>query len=248
MRKRGVVILMAAALTASVPATALADQFAGQIALNGEAASEDVVDEESPVDMDQTEEAEDENHEESENAGLEETDEAEAGTEESEPEESEEEVKESEKSDESSESENEDAASEGLESKEDELEDEDTEETEEKEVVDETELADELQKEPSKAPEEEAGDMPEIETEEFTAWFKKNCKEDFLWEMLAEHLEDDTFFTWAVEHDKLYYKAFKAYQKILEKDGQPDEEISSEVDAETEEDMAILDEEVEELT
>ena len=241
MRKRGVVILMAAALTASVPATALADQFAGQIALNGEAASEDVVDEESPVDMDQTEEAEDENHEESENAGLEETDEAEAGTEESEPEESE-------KSDESSESENEDAASEGLESKEDELEDEDTEETEEKEVVDETELADELQKEPSKAPEEEAGDMPEIGTEEFTAWFKKNCKEDFLWEMLAEHLEDDTFFTWAVEHDKLYYKAFKAYQKILEKDGQPDEEISSEVDAETEEDMAILDEEVEELT
>lgn len=248
MRKRGVVILMAAALTASVPATALADQFAGQIALNGEAASEDVVDEESPVDMDQTEEAEDENHEESENAGLEETDEAEAGTEESEPEESEEEVKESEKSDKSSESENEDAASEGLESKEDELEDEDTEETEEKEVVDETELADELQKEPSKAPEEEAGDMPEIGTEEFTAWFKKNCKEDFLWEMLAEHLEDDTFFTWAVEHDKLYYKAFKAYQKILEKDGQPDEEISSEVDAETEEDMAILDEEVEELT
>lgn len=248
MRKRGVVILMAAALTASVPATALADQFAGQIALNGEAASEDVVDEESPVDMDQTEEAEDENHEESENAGLEETDEAEAGTEESEPEESEEEVKESEKSDESSESENEDAASEGLESKEDELEDEDTEETEEKEVVDETELADELQKEPSKAPEEEVGDMPEIGTEEFTAWFKKNCKEDFLWEMLAEHVEDDTFFTWAVEHDKLYYKAFKAYQKILEKDGQPDEEISSEVDAETEEDMAILDEEVEELT
>ena len=248
MRKRGVVILMAAALTASVPATALADQFAGQIALNGEAASEDVVDEESPVDMDQTEEAEDENHEESENAGLEETDEAEAGTEESEPEESEEEVKESEKSDESSESENEDAASEGLESKEDELEDEDTEETEEKEVVDETELADELQKEPSKAPEEEAVDMPEIGTEEFTAWFKKNCKEDFLWEMLAEHVEDDTFFTWAVEHDKLYYKAFKAYQKILEKDGQPDEEISSEVDAETEEDMAILDEEVEELT
>jgi len=248
MRKRGVVILMAAALTASVPATALADQFAGQIALNGEAASEDVVDEESPVDMDQTEEAEDENHEESENAGLEETDEAEAGTEESEPEESEEEVKESEKSDESSESENEDAASEGLESKEDELEDEDTEETEEKEVVDETELADELQKEPSKAPEEESGDMPEIGTEEFTAWFKKNCKEDFLWEMLAEHVEDDTFFTWAVEHDKLYYKAFKAYQKILEKDGQPDEEISSEVDAETEEDMAILDEEVEELT
>ena len=248
MRKRGVVILMAAALTASVPATALADQFAGQIALNGEAASEDVVDEESPVDMDQTEEAEDENHEESENAGLEETDEAEAGTEESEPEESEEEVKESEKSDESSESENEDAASEGLESKEDELEDEDTEETEEKEVVDETELADELQKEPSKAPEEEYGDMPEIGTEEFTAWFKKNCKEDFLWEMLAEHVEDDTFFTWAVEHDKLYYKAFKSYQKILEKDGQPDEKISSEVDAETEEDMAILDEEVEELT
>ena len=248
MRKRGVVILMAAALTASVPATALADQFAGQIALNGEAASEAGVDEERPGDMDQTEEAEDENHEESENAGLEETDEAEAGTEESEPEESEEEVKESEKSDESSESENEDAASEGLESKEDELEDEDTEETEEKEVVDETELADELQKEPSKAPEEEAGDMPEIGTEEFTAWFKKNCKEDFLWEMLAEHVEDDTFFTWAVEHDKLYYKAFKAYQKILEKDGQPDEEISSEVDAETEEDMAILDEEVEELT
>ena len=244
MRKRGVVILMAAALTASVPATALADQFAGQIALNGEAASEDVVDEESPVDMDQTEEAEDENHEESENAGLEETDEAEAGTEESdpeesEPEESEEEVKESEKSD---------ADSAEMESKEDELEDEDTEETEEKEVVDETELADELQKEPSKAPEEEAGDMPEIGTEEFTAWFKKNCKEDFLWEMLAEHVEDDTFFTWAVEHDKLYYKAFKAYQKILEKDGQPDEEISSEVDAETEEDMAILDEEVEELT
>ena len=248
MRKRGVVILMAAALTASVPATALADQVAGQIALNGEAASEDVVDEESPVDMDQTEEAEDENHEESENAGLEETDEAEAGTEESEPEESEEEVKESEKSDESSESENEDAASEGLESKEDELEDEDTEETEEKEVVDETELADELQKEPSKAPEEEAGDMPEIGTEEFTAWFKKNCKEDFLWEMLAEHVEDDTFFTWAVEHDKLYYKAFKSYQKILEKDGQPDEKISFEVDAETGENMAVLDEEVEELT
>lgn len=248
MRKRGVVILMAAALTASVPATALADQVAGQIALNGEAASEDVVDEESPVDMDQTEEADDENHEESEDAGLEETDEAEAGTEESEPEESEEEVKESEKSDESSESENEDAASEGLESKEDELEDEDTEETEEKEVVDETELADELQKEPSKAPEEEAGDMPEIGTEEFTAWFKKNCNEDFLWEMLAEHVEDDTFFTWAVEHDKLYYKAFKSYQKILEKDGQPDEKISSEVDAETEENMAVLDEEVEELT
>ena len=248
MRKRGVVILMAAALTASVPATALADQFAGQIALNGEAASEDVVDEESPVDMDQTEEAEDENHEESENAGLEETDEAEAGTEESEPEESEEEVKESEKSDESSESEDEDAASEGLESNEDELEDEDTEETEEKEVVDETELADELQKEPSKAPEEESGDMPEIGTEEFTAWFKKNCNEDFLWEMLAEHVEDDTFFTWAVEHDKLYYKAFKSYQKILEKDGQPDEKISSEVDAETEENMAVLDEEVEELT
>ena len=248
MRKRGVVILMAAALTASVPATALADQFAGQIALNGEAASEDVVDEESPVDMDQTEEADDENHEESEDAGLEETDEAEAGTEESEPEESEEEVKESEKSDESSESENEDAASEGLESKEDELEDEDTEETEEEKVVDETELADELQKEPSKAPEEESGDMPEIGTEEFTAWFKKNCNEDFLWEMLAEHVEDDTFFTWAVEHDKLYYKAFKSYQKILEKDGQPDEKISSEVDAETEENMAVLDEEVEELT
>ena len=60
MRKRGVVILMAAALTASVPATALADQFAGQIALNGEAASEDVADEDSQVDMDQTEEADDE--------------------------------------------------------------------------------------------------------------------------------------------------------------------------------------------
>ena len=248
MRKRGVVILMAAALTASVPATALADQFAGQIALNGEAASEDVADEDSQVDMDQTEEAEDENHEESENAGLEETDEAEAGTEESEPEESEEEVKEAEKSDESGESENEDADSAEMESKEDELEDEDTEETEEKEVVDETELADELQKEPSKAPEEESGDMPEIGTEEFTAWFKKNCNEDFLWEMLAEHVEDDTFFTWAVEHDKLYYKAFKSYQKILEKDGQPDEKISSEVDAETEENMAVLDEEVEELT
>ena len=248
MRKRGVVILMAAALTASVPATALADQFAGQIALNGEAASEDVADEDSQVDMDQTEEADDEDHEKSEDTDLKGTDEAEAGTEESEPEESEEEVKESEKSDESSESENEDAASEGLESNEDELEDEDTEETEEKEVVDETELADELQKEPSKAPEEESGDMPEIGTEEFTAWFKKNCKEDFLWEMLAEHVEDDTFFTWAVEHDKLYYKAFKSYQKILEKDGQPDEKISSEVDAETEENMAVLDEEVEELT
>ena len=248
MRKRGVVILMAAALTASVPATALADQFAGQIALNGEAASEDVADEDSQVDMDQTEEADDEDHEKSEDTDLKGTDEAEAGTEESEPEESEEEVKESEKSDESSESENEDAASEGLESKEDELEDEDTEETEEKEVVDETELADELQKEPSKAPEEEYGDMPEIGTEEFTAWFKKNCNEDFLWEMLAEHVEDDTFFTWAVEHDKLYYKAFKSYQKILEKDGQPDEKISSEVDAETEENMAVLDEEVEELT
>ena len=77
---------------------------------------------------------------------------------------------------------------------------------------------------------------------------KKNCNEDFLWEMLAEHVEDDTFFTWAVEHDKLYYKAFKSYQKILEKDGQPDEKISSEVDAETEENMAVLDEEVEELT
>ena len=135
-----------------------------------------------------------------------------------------------------------------LESKEDELEDEDTEESEEEKVVDETELADELQKEPSKAPEEESGDMPEIGTEEFTAWFKKNCNEDFLWEMLAEHVEDDTFFTWAVEHDKLYYKAFKSYQKILEKDGQPDEKISSEVDAETEENMAVLDEEVEELT
>lgn len=66
--------------------------------------------------------------------------------------------------------------------------------------------------------------------------------------MLAEHVEDDTFFTWAVEHDKLYYKAFKSYQKILEKDGQPDEEMSSEVDAETGEDMVVLDEEVEELT
>ena len=248
MRKRGVVILMAAALTASVPATALADQFAGQIALNGEAASEDVADEDSQVDMDQTEEADDEDHEKSEDTDLKGTDEAEAGTEESEPEESEEEVKEAEKSDESGESENEDADSAEMESKEDELEDEDTEETEEEKVVDETELADELQKEPSKAPEEEYGDMPEIGTEEFTAWFKKNCKEDFLWEMLAEHVEDDTFFTWAVEHDKLYYKAFKAYQKILEKDGQPDEKISSEVDAETEEDMAILDEEVEELT
>lgn len=114
--------------------------------------------------------------------------------------------------------------------------------------MDETELANELQKEPSKAPEEESGDMPEIGTEEFTAWFKKNCKEDFLWEMLAEHVEDDTFFTWAVEHDKLYYKAFKSYQKILEKDGQPDEKISFEVDAETGENMAVLDEEVEELT
>ena len=255
MRKRGVVILMAAALTASVPATALADQFAGQIALNGEAASEDVADEDSQVDMDQTEEADDEDHEKSEDTDLKGTDEAEAGTEESnpeesEPEESEEEVKEAEKSDESGESENEDAdsAEMEMESKEDELEDEDTEETEEEKVVDETELADELQKEPSKAPEEEYGDMPEIGTEEFTAWFKKNCKEDFLWEMLAEHVEDDTFFTWAVEHDKLYYKAFKSYQKILEKDGQPDEKISSEVDAETEENMAVLDEEVEELT
>ena len=56
MRKRGVVILMAAALTASVPATALADQFAGQIALNGEAASEDVADEDSQVDMRQKQE------------------------------------------------------------------------------------------------------------------------------------------------------------------------------------------------
>ena len=260
MRKRGVVILMAAALTASVPATALADQFAGQIALNGEAASEDVADEDSQVDMDQTEEADDEDHEKSEDTDLKGTDEAEAGTEESNPEEycytyleehyalTEEEIKEAEKSDESGESENEDADSAEMESKEDELEDEDTEETEEEKVVDETELADELQKEPSKAPEEEYGDMPEIGTEEFTAWFKKNCKEDFLWEMLAERVEDDTFFTWAVEHDKLYYKAFKSYQKILEKDGQPDEKISSEVDAETEEDMAILDEEVEELT
>lgn len=253
MRKRGVVILMAAALTASVPATALADQFAGQIALNGEAALEGIADEESQVDMDQTEEAEDEKHEESEDAGLKETDEAEVGTEESdpeesEPEESEEEVKESEKSDESGKSENEDADTAELESKEDELEDEDTEETEEEKVVDETELADELQKEPSKASEEESGDMPEIGTEEFTTWFKKNCKEDFLWKMLAEHVENDTFFTWAVEHDKLYYKAFKSYQKLLEKDGQPDEEMSYEVEAETGENMAVLDEEVEELT
>ena len=253
MRKRGVVILMAAALTASVPATALADQFADQIALNGEAALEGIADEESQVDMDQTEEADDEKHEESEDAGLKETDEAEVGTEESdpeesEPEESEEEVKESEKSDESGKSENEDADTAELESKEDELEDEDTEETEEEKVVDETELADELQKEPSKASEEESGDMPEIGTEEFTTWFKKNCKEDFLWKMLAEHVENDTFFTWAVEHDKLYYKAFKSYQKLLEKDGQPDEEMSYEVEAETGENMAVLDEEVEELT
>ena len=253
MRKRGVVILMAAALTASVPATALADQFAGQIALNGEAALEGIADEESQVDMHQTEEADDEKHEESEDAGLKETDEAEVGTEESdpeesEPEESEEEVKESEKSDESGKSENEDADTAELESKEDELEDEDTEETEEEKVVDETELADELQKEPSKASEEESGDMPEIGTEEFTTWFKKNCKEDFLWKMLAEHVENDTFFTWAVEHDKLYYKAFKSYQKLLEKDGQPDEEMSYEVEAETGENMAVLDEEVEELT
>lgn len=253
MRKRGVVILMAAALTASVPATALADQFVGQIALNGEAALEGIADEESQVDMDQTEEADDEKHEESEDAGLKETDEAEVGTEESdpeesEPEESEEEVKESEKSDESGKSENEDADTAELESKEDELEDEDTEETEEEKVVDETELADELQKEPSKASEEESGDMPEIGTEEFTTWFKKNCKEDFLWKMLAEHVENDTFFTWAVEHDKLYYKAFKSYQKLLEKDGQPDEEMSYEVEAETGENMAVLDEEVEELT
>ena len=58
MRKRGVVILIAAALRFCSGNRALADQFAGQIALNGEAASEDVVDEESPVDMDQTEEAE----------------------------------------------------------------------------------------------------------------------------------------------------------------------------------------------
>ncbi len=241
MRKRGVVILMAAALTASVPATALADQFAGQIALNGEAALEGIADEESQVDMDQTEEADDEKHEESEDAGLKETDEAEVGTEESdpeesEPEESEEEVKESEKSDESGKSENEDADTAELESK------------EEEKVVDETELADELQKEPSKASEEESGDMPEIGTEEFTTWFKKNCKEDFLWKMLAEHVENDTFFTWAVEHDKLYYKAFKSYQKLLEKDGQPDEEMSYEVEAETGENMAVLDEEVEELT
>ena len=219
MRKRGVVILMAAALTASVPATALADQFAGQIALNGEAALEGIADEESQVDTDQTEEADDEKHEESEDAGLKETDEAEVGTEESdpeesEPEESEEEVKESEKSDESGKSENEDADTAELESKEDELEDEDTEETEEEKVVDETELADELQKEPSKASEEESGDMPEIGTEEFTTWFKKNCKEDFLWKMLAEHVENDTFFTWAVEHDKLYYKAFKSSSQI----------------------------------
>ena len=49
-------------------------------------------------------------------------------------------------------------------------------------------------------------------------------------------------------NNKLYYKAFKSYQKILEKDGQPDDKISSEVDAETEENMAVLDEEVEELT
>lgn len=99
MRKRGVVILMAAALTASVPATALADQFAGQIALNGEAASEDVADEESQVDMDQTEEADKEDHEEPEDVGLKETDEAgteESDPEEAEPEESEEEVKDSE--------------------------------------------------------------------------------------------------------------------------------------------------------
>lgn len=235
MRKRGVVILMAAALTASVPATALADQFAGQIALNGEAASEDVADEDSQVDMDQTEEADDEDHEKSEDTDLKGTDEAEAGTEESnpeesEPEESEEEVKEAEKSDESGESENEDADSAEMESKEDELEDEDTEETEEEKVVDETELADELQKEPSKAPEEEYGDMPEIGTEEFTAWFKKNCKEDFLWEMLAEHVEDDTFFTWAVEHDKLYYKAFKSYQKILGNAGQARDHVVREFD------------------
>ena len=242
MRKRGVVILMAAALTASVPATALADQFAGQIALNGEAALEGIADEESQVDMDQTEEADDEKHEESEDAGLKETDEAEVGTEESdpeesEPEESEEEVKESEKSDESGKSENEDADTAELESKEDELEDEDTEETEEEKVVDETELADELQKEPSKASEEESGDMPEIGTEEFTAWFKKNCNED-----------SSVPISWAVEHDKLYYKAFKSYQKLLEKDGQPDEEMSYEVEAETGENMAVLDEEVEELT
>lgn len=86
-----------------------------------------------------------------------------------------------------------DAASEGLESKEDELEDEDTEETEEKEVVDETELADELQKEPSKAPEEEAGDMPEIRRKNLQHGLRKTVKR-ILWEMLAEHVEDDTFF------------------------------------------------------
>ena len=78
MRKRGVVILMAAALTASVPATALADQFAGQIALNGEAASEDVADDDSQVDIDQTATAHDEDHENTQATDFEDTNEAKA--------------------------------------------------------------------------------------------------------------------------------------------------------------------------
>lgn len=261
MRKRGIVILIAAALTASVPATVLADQLVGQVAEIGNEVLEESDDAEEELKI--TEESM--VHE----TDTDETKIGDVGIVESKPEEPEEDVTDVEE--ETMEKDATDA--EEVKPEESETADKETEEVESEEAKseipeetvpeDETILIEEVKKEEEETEPEEAGkeepvkepvvlnepeEMPEIGTKEFTQWFKRNCKEDFLWEMLADYVDDEVFFSWAVENDRLYYKAFQSYKKALEKAEMLEEDEIQDGEETDVEEAALPEEDVEELS
>lgn len=261
MRKRGIVILIAAALTASVPATVLADQLVGQMAEIGNEVLEESDDAEEELEI-------------TEEGMVHETDTDEkktgdVGLVESKPEEPEEDVTDVEE--ETMEKDATDA--EEVKPEESETADKETEEMESEEAKseipeetvpeDETILIEEVKKEEEETEPEEAGkeesvkepvvlnepeEMPEIGTKEFTQWFKRNCKEDFLWDMLADYVDDEVFFSWAVENDRLYYKAFQSYKKALEKAEMLEEDENQDGEKTDVEEAALPEEDVEELS
>lgn len=261
MRKRGIVILIAAVLTASVPATVLADQLVGQVVEIGNEVSEEPDDAEEELEI--TEESM------VQETDTDETSPGDVGIVESKPEEPEEYF-----TDVEEETMEKDAADvEEMKPEETETADKETEEMESEEAKSEVPeetvseedavLIEEAKKE-EKEPEPEAAEkkepvkepvvlnepeeMPEIGTKEFTQWFKRNCKEDFLWDMLADYVDDEVFFSWAVENDRLYYKAFQSYKKALEK-AEMLEEVEIQDGEETDvEEAALPEEDVEELS
>lgn len=261
MRKRGIVILIAAALTASVPATVLADQLVGQVAEIGNEVLEESDDAEEELEI--TEESM--VHE----TDTDETKTGDVGIVESEPEEPEEDF-----TDVEEETMEKDATDvEEVKPEESETADKETEEMEsveaKPEIPEETVsaedavLIEEVKKEEEETASEEDGkkepvkepvvlnepeEMPEIGTKEFTQWFKKNCKEDFLWDMLADYVDDEVFFSWAVENDRLYYKAFQSYKKALEKAEMLEEDEIQDGEETDVEDAALPEEDVEELS